>query len=125
MRAVVQSDRSFADASDPTYENLALALALEAVSTGLAGNATFQTVYKLLATAGLTIPATDGAGYGLNVGGWRAFVADPTTYLADLMQQYAGHGTHLEMVGEILQCMISLPPQQVSPGSDREGDARL
>jgi CRP/FNR family cyclic AMP-dependent transcriptional regulator len=48
-----------------------------------------------------------------------------TTYLADLMKQYAGHGTHLEMVGEILQCMISLPPQQVSPGSDREGDGRL
>jgi CRP/FNR family cyclic AMP-dependent transcriptional regulator len=48
-----------------------------------------------------------------------------TSYLADLMQQYAGHGTHLEMVGEILQCMISLPPLKVSPGSDREGDGRL
>src|ERR1700754_788992 len=24
-----------------------------------------------------------------------------TTYLADLRQQYAGHGTHLEMVGDI------------------------
>jgi len=48
-----------------------------------------------------------------------------TTYLADLMKQYAGHGTHLEMVGEILQSMISLPPQQVSPGSDRESDGRL
>src|ERR1700749_3675524 len=48
-----------------------------------------------------------------------------TTYLADLMQQYAGHGTHLEMVGEILQSMISLPPQQVSPGSDRQSDHRL
>jgi CRP/FNR family transcriptional regulator, cyclic AMP receptor protein len=48
-----------------------------------------------------------------------------TTYLADLMKQYAGHGTHLEMVGEILQSMISLPPLKVSPGSDREGDGRL
>src|SRR5437764_5115731 len=48
-----------------------------------------------------------------------------TTYLADLMQQYAGHGTHLEMVGEILQSMISLPPQQVSPGSDRQSDPRM
>jgi CRP/FNR family cyclic AMP-dependent transcriptional regulator len=48
-----------------------------------------------------------------------------TTYLADLMHQYAGHGTHLEMVGEILQSMISLPPQQVSPGSDRQSDHRL
>ena len=47
-----------------------------------------------------------------------------TTYLADLMQQYAGHGTHLEMVGEILQSMISLPPLKVSPGSDRQSDPR-
>ena len=48
-----------------------------------------------------------------------------TTYLADLMKQYAGHGTHLEMVGEILQSMISLPPQEVSPGSDRQSDPRI
>jgi CRP/FNR family transcriptional regulator, cyclic AMP receptor protein len=48
-----------------------------------------------------------------------------TTYLADLMQQYAGHGTHLEMVGEILQSMISLPPLKVSPGSDRQSDPRM
>ena len=33
-----------------------------------------------------------------------------TTYLADLMHQYAGHGNHLAMVGEILQSMINLPP---------------
>jgi CRP-like cAMP-binding protein len=48
-----------------------------------------------------------------------------TTYLADLMQQYAGHGTHLEMVGELLQSMISLPPLQVAPGSDRQSDPRM
>ena len=48
-----------------------------------------------------------------------------TTYLADLMHQYAGHGTHLEMVGEILQSMISLPPLEVSPGSDRQSDPRM
>ena len=48
-----------------------------------------------------------------------------TTYLADLMHQYAGHGTHLAMVGEILQSMINLPPMQVSPGSDRQSDPRI
>ncbi len=48
-----------------------------------------------------------------------------TTYLADLMHQYAGHGTHLEMVGEILQSMLSLPPRKVSPGSDRQSDPRM
>ena len=48
-----------------------------------------------------------------------------TTYLADIMQQYAGHGDHLAMVGEILQSMINLPPIQVSPGSDRQSDPRM
>ena len=48
-----------------------------------------------------------------------------TTYLADLMHQYADHGTHLSMVGEILQSMINLPPMQVSPGSDRQSDPRM
>jgi CRP/FNR family transcriptional regulator, cyclic AMP receptor protein len=47
------------------------------------------------------------------------------TYLADLKRQYADHGNHLAMVGEVLQSMINLPPQQVSPGSDRESDPRL
>ena len=48
-----------------------------------------------------------------------------TTYLADIMHQYAGHGDHLAMVGEILQSMINLPPAQVSPGSDRQSDPRM
>jgi CRP-like cAMP-binding protein len=48
-----------------------------------------------------------------------------TTYLADLMHQYSGHGNHLSMVGELLQSMINLPPTQVSPGSDRQSDSRL
>lgn len=48
-----------------------------------------------------------------------------TTYLADIMQQYAGHGSHLAMVGEVLQSMINLPPTQVSPGSDLQSDPRM
>jgi CRP-like cAMP-binding protein len=48
-----------------------------------------------------------------------------TSYLADLMQQYAGHGSHLDMVGEVLQHMINLPSSQVAPGSDRESDPRM
>ena len=47
-----------------------------------------------------------------------------TTYLADIMQQYAGHGDHLAMVGEILQTMINLPPIKISPGSDLQSDPR-
>jgi CRP-like cAMP-binding protein len=48
-----------------------------------------------------------------------------TTYLADLKHQYAGHGNHLAMVGDLLQSMINLPPTQVSPGSDRQSDPRM
>ncbi|THD64231.1 MAG: cyclic nucleotide-binding domain-containing protein [Bradyrhizobium sp.] len=48
-----------------------------------------------------------------------------TTYLADIMHQYAGHGDHLSMVGEILQSMINLPPTTVSPGSDLQSDPRM
>ena len=47
------------------------------------------------------------------------------TYLADIKQQYAGHGNHLAMVGDLLQSMINLPPTQVSPGSDRQSDPRM
>jgi CRP/FNR family transcriptional regulator, cyclic AMP receptor protein len=47
------------------------------------------------------------------------------TYLADLKQQYAGHGNHLAMVGDLLQSMINLPPSEVSPGSDRQSDPRI
>jgi CRP/FNR family transcriptional regulator, cyclic AMP receptor protein len=48
-----------------------------------------------------------------------------TTYLADVMHQYAGHGDHLAMVGEILQNMINLPPIKVSLGLDRQSDPRM
>lgn len=48
-----------------------------------------------------------------------------TTYLADLMHQYGDHGSHLSMIGELLQSMINLPPRQVSPGSDRQSDPRI
>jgi CRP-like cAMP-binding protein len=48
-----------------------------------------------------------------------------TTYLADIKRQYADHGTHLEMVGDILESMINLPPSRVSPGSDRHTDQRM
>jgi CRP-like cAMP-binding protein len=48
-----------------------------------------------------------------------------TTYLADLKHQYAGHGNHLAMVGDLLQSMINLAPAEVSPGSDRQSDPRI
>lgn len=47
------------------------------------------------------------------------------TYLADIKRQYAGHGTHLAMVGDLLQSMINQSPTRASPGSDRQSDPRI
>ena len=44
-----------------------------------------------------------------------------TTYLVDLKRQYAGHGTHLAMVGEVLASLISQQPGEFQPGSERQG----
>lgn len=48
-----------------------------------------------------------------------------TTYLADLKTQYAGYGNHLEMVGAVLESLVTLQVTEVSPGPDRRGDPRL
>lgn len=48
-----------------------------------------------------------------------------TTYLADITQQYAGHGNHLALVADLLQSMINLPPPEISPGSDLQSDPRI
>ena len=44
-----------------------------------------------------------------------------TTYLVDLKRQYAGHGTHLAMVGEVLASLINQQPGEFLPGSERQG----
>jgi len=44
-----------------------------------------------------------------------------TTYLVDLKRQYAGHGTHLAMVGEVLASLINQQPGEFQPGSERQG----
>jgi len=45
-----------------------------------------------------------------------------TTYLADIKRQYAGHGNHLAMVGEVLESLVNLPGSKASQGSDRQPD---
>jgi CRP-like cAMP-binding protein len=42
-----------------------------------------------------------------------------TTYLVDLKRQYAGHGTHLAMVSEVLASLINQQPGEFLPGSER------
>jgi CRP-like cAMP-binding protein len=43
-----------------------------------------------------------------------------TTYLVDLKRQYAGHGTHLAMVSDVLASLINQKPGEFSPGSERQ-----
>lgn len=48
-----------------------------------------------------------------------------TTYLADLTQQFASHGNHLGMVGEVLETLIHQQHEDFIPGPEREADPRL
>lgn len=48
-----------------------------------------------------------------------------TTYLADLTQQYAGHGNHLGMVGEVLGALIHQQEDDFRPAPERADDPRL
>lgn len=43
-----------------------------------------------------------------------------TTYLVDLKRQYAGHGTHLAMVSDVLASLVHQQPGEFSPGSERQ-----
>ena len=48
-----------------------------------------------------------------------------TTYLADLKQQFADSGNHLEMVDEVLEGLLHHQQGQISPGSDRCPDPTM
>jgi CRP-like cAMP-binding protein len=43
-----------------------------------------------------------------------------TTYLVDLKRQFAGYGSHLEMVGEVLETLIHQQERDFRPGSERD-----
>jgi CRP-like cAMP-binding protein len=46
-----------------------------------------------------------------------------TTYLVDLKRQYAGHGTHLAMVSDVLASLINQRPGEFLPGSERQDNS--
>jgi CRP-like cAMP-binding protein len=46
-----------------------------------------------------------------------------TTYLVDLKRQYAGHGTHLAMVSDVLASLINQQPGEFLPGSERQDES--
>src|SRR5262249_28997801 len=108
--SVVESDAvSAADPTEQTYVDLAFALALQAISSGLAANTTFKSVYGLLTSAGLTVPVTGNTGFGLNVGGWRSFVADPTNYLANRAQALLSDPSNRDTFFAVVWQILGLP----------------
>lgn len=48
-----------------------------------------------------------------------------TTYLADLTQQFSGHGNHFGMIGEVLETLIHQQHDDFVTGPEREADPRL
>jgi CRP-like cAMP-binding protein len=48
-----------------------------------------------------------------------------TTYLVDLKRQFEGHGTHLGMVGEVLETLIHQQSEDFKLGPENEADPRL
>jgi CRP-like cAMP-binding protein len=48
-----------------------------------------------------------------------------TTYLVDLKRQFEGHGTHLGMVGEVLETLIHQQSDDFTLGPEGEADPRL
>jgi CRP-like cAMP-binding protein len=48
-----------------------------------------------------------------------------TTYLVDLKRQFEGHGSHLGMVGEVLETLIHQQHEDFTPGPGQAADPRL
>src|SRR5262249_12551493 len=108
--SVVESDAvSAAHPTEQTYVDLAFALALQAISTGLAADTPFKNVYGLLTSAGLTVAVTGNTGFGLNVGGWRSFVADPTNYLANRAQALLSDPSNRDTFFAVVWQILGLP----------------
>ncbi len=47
-----------------------------------------------------------------------------TTYLVDVKRQFAGHGDHLGMIGEVLESLMLQEGRDFRPGSDRDPGGR-
>jgi CRP/FNR family cyclic AMP-dependent transcriptional regulator len=48
-----------------------------------------------------------------------------TTYLVDLKLQFEGHGSHLGMVGEVLETLIQQQHEEFIPAPEEKADPRL
>jgi CRP-like cAMP-binding protein len=120
---VVRGDVVVASIAEPGAIFGEMSVLLEQDHTAAVRAATDATIYQIDAAAHFMRDRPEVALLVAQLLARRLYVA--TTYLADLRRQYAGHGNHLAMVGDLLQSMINLAPAEVSPGSDRQSDPRI
>ncbi len=120
---VVRGDVVVASIAEPGAIFGEMSVLLEQDHTAAVRAATEATIYQIDDAARFLRDRPEVALLVAQLLARRLYVA--TTYLADLRRQYAGHGNHLAMVGDLLQSMINLAPAEVSPGSDRQSDDRL
>jgi len=120
---VVRGDVVVASISEPGAIFGEMSLLLELDHTAAVRAASDATIYEIDDAARFMREQPEVALLIAKLLARRLYVA--TTYLADLRRQYAGHGNHLAMVGDLLQSMINLAPAEVSPGSDRQSDPRI
>lgn len=120
---VIKGDAVVASISEPGAVFGEMSVLLDAPHTATVRAAQDSTIYEIDDAAGFLHKQPAAAILIARMLAQRLNVAN--TYLADLKRQYASHGTHLAMVGEVLQSMINLPPTEVSPGSDRQSDPRM
>ena len=120
---VVRGDVVVASINEPGAIFGEMSMLLEQDHTAAVRAASDATVYEIDDAARFMREQPDVALLIAKLLARRLYVA--TTYLADLRRQYAGHGNHLAMVGDLLQSMINLAPAEVSPGSDRQSDPRI
>jgi len=120
---VVRGDVVVASISEPGAIFGEMSMLLEQDHTAAVRAASDATVYEIDDAARFMREQPEVALLIAKLLARRLYVA--TTYLADLRRQYAGHGNHLAMVGDLLQSMINLAPAEVSPGSDRQSDPRI
>src|ERR1700688_906909 len=109
---VVKGDAVVASITEPGAVVGEMSVLLDQPHTATVRAAADSTVYEFSDAACFLRDQSEGALLMARLLPQRLNVA--TTYLADIMHQYAGHGDHLAMVGEILQSMINLPPIKVS-----------
>jgi CRP/FNR family transcriptional regulator, cyclic AMP receptor protein len=120
---VIKGDTVVASITEPGAMLGEMSLLLDQPHTATVRAASDSTIYEISDAASFLREQPEVALLIARLLAQRLNVAN--TYLADLKRQYAGHGNHLAMVGDVLQNMINLSPTQVSPGSDRQSDPRI